>query len=303
MPGDAQIGERQCNERQQPRMAGRHVAPCGGEVVGLRAEAVGDDVERALVGAFQQQVGVRQPGDHAPSAHRGVEAAGARGAAMAGPVDSERPCHLARFRIFDRIEMPQPAEAVEGARPPVARRPDVERRAATEIGGAAGEAELAEFQFAPEAGVGGAQILRHDEQLVGGLWPERPANGRRGQHPRHGRPARAVEPEAGDAQALGEAQARHEGPRGRVASAHRHRADMQRSTREPASEPLDRRRTMALMAVEYPSAAALTRRLVPSAVGGSRALGNFGARHEQWPAAGGAGRQPSPWSHFSMPIV
>ena len=66
-----------------------------------------------------------------------------------------------------RAQMAQPAEAEQARRPFLGRRRDLERRAAVADHHLAGEGEAAGIDFARAGAVGGAQILRRDQQPVG----------------------------------------------------------------------------------------------------------------------------------------
>ena len=66
-----------------------------------------------------------------------------------------------------RAQMAQPAEAEQRRRPFVRRRLHLENRAAVADHDLAGEGEAAGIDFAGARGVGGAQILRRDQEPVG----------------------------------------------------------------------------------------------------------------------------------------
>ena len=68
---------------------------------------------------------------------------------------------------FGGAQMAQPAEAQQRRRPFVGRRLHLENRAAVADHDFAGEGEAAGIDFGRARGVGGAQILRRDQQPVG----------------------------------------------------------------------------------------------------------------------------------------
>ena len=61
MAGDAEIAVAQCDQRDQPRMAVRRVAPGGGQRDDLIGQAVGDAVVGLLLDALEQQLGIEDP--------------------------------------------------------------------------------------------------------------------------------------------------------------------------------------------------------------------------------------------------
>jgi len=87
--------------------------------------------------------------------------------------------HLARLRPVHRIEVTQPRESVQRPRPSFAGRNEIEGRHVVGERDGSREAELSALDLVPEARVGGAQVLRHDEKLLGGGGAELPAEGRR----------------------------------------------------------------------------------------------------------------------------
>ena len=79
---------------------------------------------------------------------------------------------------FGGAQVPQPAEAEQRRRPFLGRRRDLERRAGVADHHLAGEDEAAGIDLARAGGVGGAQVLRRDQQPVGLAEGERPVGER-----------------------------------------------------------------------------------------------------------------------------
>ena len=75
---------------------------------------------------------------------------------------------------FRGAQVAQPAEAEQRDRPFLGRRLDLERRAAVADHDLAGEGEAAGVDFAGAGRVGGAQVLRRDQQAVGLAEGKRP---------------------------------------------------------------------------------------------------------------------------------
>ena len=96
-------------------------------------------------------------------------------------------------------QMAQPAEAEQRRRPFVRRRRDLERRAAVADHDLAGEGETAGVDFAGAGAVGGAQILRRDQQPVGLARDEAPADQRMAAQPPGDAAQRPPRPGAGTA--------------------------------------------------------------------------------------------------------
>src|SRR6185503_8429296 len=78
--------------------------------------------------------------------------------------------------------MAQPAEAEQACRPFLGRRRDLERRAAVADHDLAGKGEAAGIDFARAGAVGGAQVLRRDQQAVGPAGNEAQADERMATH-------------------------------------------------------------------------------------------------------------------------
>ena len=74
---------------------------------------------------------------------------------------------LARQLAVGGAQMPEPAEAVKLARPVGRRRPDLERRLGVELGQLAGKPEMTVIKLGGEARVGGAELLRGKQKLLG----------------------------------------------------------------------------------------------------------------------------------------
>ena len=79
---------------------------------------------------------------------------------------------------FGGAQMAQPAKAQERRRPFVGRRLHLEDRAAVADHDLAGEGKAAGIDFGGARGVGGAQVLRRDQQPVGLERQQRPAQQR-----------------------------------------------------------------------------------------------------------------------------
>ena len=96
------------------------------------------------------------------------------GALQADPFVDQRARIGAGDAGFGGAQMPQPAEAQQLRGPFVRRRRHLENGAAVADHDFAGEGETAGIDFARAGGVGGAQILRRDQQPVGFVRRKRP---------------------------------------------------------------------------------------------------------------------------------
>ena len=156
---------------------------------------------------------MRQPGYQPARRDGGLGGNAAIGAEANDPFERQPAARFARGFAAGGIEIAQPAEAVQLARPRGARRLDDERRAAAQKGVAPGQAELAVLHLMPEAGVGRAQILRNDEQVIDRRRLPDPAAQRTGERAHHGRPlARLVDRQRRLAQPVFQRQFRHASP-------------------------------------------------------------------------------------------
>ena len=109
--------------------------------------------------------------------------------------------------------MPEPAEAMQFARPCDAWRCDAKRRGSLEVGDFRREPEVAVRYFAPKARVCRAQLLRHDQNLIGTVAGVAPAQKRRGQCERHGSAAETLDRERADLQPFRNIEAQGIAPR------------------------------------------------------------------------------------------
>jgi hypothetical protein len=199
--GDAEIGERQCRQRQQARIARRRVAPRRGQAPQLQIEAIGDGVEDFLIGGVEQHRGVAYPRDEPPPRNRRLGCRPARAEVAGSPFHHELAGEVTRIVPLHGVEVAQPAETVQRARPGRRRRAYIEGGLRMQRGDRTGEPDLAVAQLLPEARVGGAQVLRHDQELVAAA-AERPAQNRNVENTRDQTPPGPVRGQPEDAQPL-----------------------------------------------------------------------------------------------------
>ena len=169
MAGDRQVGERQRDEREQARIAVGRVAPGGRQQRQLAAEARRDGLVGRDIGAVEQQDRVRDPRDQPARGDRrlGADARSRRRSEWPIRPPDGAPSRAPPRRLAAPRLRSQPKPCSSRSQAGIGRL-DVEGRAAAQKGDRAGKPELAVLDLAPEARVGGAQVLRHDQQLVGG---------------------------------------------------------------------------------------------------------------------------------------
>ncbi len=111
---------------------------------------------------------------------------------------------------FGGAQVPQPAEAEQRGRPFLGRRRHLERRAGVADHHLAGEHEPPGVDLGRARGVGGAQILRRNEQAVGLAERERPLHQRMGEHAPHEPTKQAARQEHGQFRSFRDRNARHQ---------------------------------------------------------------------------------------------
>ena len=167
-PAMRQVGERQ--RRSATAGAGSRRAHCARRRRGARAARPrlrGDGAVapcRRPRAAGSRATARRSAGAPRPRARQATPALGAE-CARSIRAPAVRPASRAAS-LPRGIEMAQPAEAVQLARPGGARRLDGERRAAAQMAMLPASPNWPSSISSPEARVGRAQILRHDEQLI-----------------------------------------------------------------------------------------------------------------------------------------
>ena len=118
----------------------------------------------AAIGRFQNERRLGDPGQHALGDDLAGKGHGRRPRLAADPVGHQRPGVLAGEGVVGGAQMAQPAEAVQIVLPGRRRRRHVEGRAAAGIDDLAGEGEDAGVDVGGDGGVGGADVLRGDDQ-------------------------------------------------------------------------------------------------------------------------------------------
>src|SRR5690606_18283289 len=141
------VGEDKSRQREQTRIASRRIAPGCGEPDQLVAKAVGDPVVSRLIDVIQKQGSTRNPGDQPPSDDRRLPRDTASRAVLANPAEDEIHSLFTRLVRLRCAQVAQPAKAMQLPLPFGARRLQVERRAAADIGDRACEAELPDCDF------------------------------------------------------------------------------------------------------------------------------------------------------------
>ena len=200
--GDAQVGVDEADQGQEPGIAVGRVAPGGGEVGDLVGEAAHDGGVALVVGAIEQQARVRQPGDDAAANDLGRPGVRALPPAAPDPFADEQLRHGPGIGGLRGLEMAQPAEAVQSARPSGVGRLGRKRRASREVGDEAGEPEAAGGGLVGEGGIAPAQVGRRQQQLVGRRRAIAPAQQPRAAHARQRPAPRALHGKHGEADLL-----------------------------------------------------------------------------------------------------
>ena len=178
LAGDAQrrVGER--DHGLHARDAAARVARGMAQIAHLADQAAQEAPVEAHIGVLQNQRRLAEPGDDAPRQHVRPPRQRMPGALQRDPFVDQRARIGAGDAGFRRAQMAQPAEAQQRRRPFVRRRLHFEDRAAVADHDLAGEGEAAGIDFGGARGVGGAQILRRDQEPVGLERRQRPTQQR-----------------------------------------------------------------------------------------------------------------------------
>ena len=159
----------------------------------MRRQRMQEGLVGFRIAGIEHDHGVGQPGDDPPADHLRLPGEPAHGLMQSQKIAEQRLGLLARQLAAGGAEMPEPAETVKLARPTFRRRRDFERRLRVDLDQAAGEAEMAVIDLGGEARVGGAQVLRRKQELLG--LGARIADARHAQEheaPKGARPARNI---------------------------------------------------------------------------------------------------------------
>ena len=133
----------------------------------MRRQRMEEGLVRFRIAGIEHDHGVGQPGDDPAPDHLRLPGEPAHGLMQSQKIAEQRLGLLARQLAAGRAQMPEPGETVKLARPAFRRRRDFERRLRVELDQAAGEAEMAVIDLGGEARIGGAQILRRKQELLG----------------------------------------------------------------------------------------------------------------------------------------
>jgi hypothetical protein len=148
------------------------------EIADLSRQAAQKAAIELHVGIVEQQRRLAQPGDHAPRDHVGTPGDGVVRAVEGDPFVDQRTCIGAGDAGLRGTQVAQPAEAQERDGPILGRRGDLERRTGVAEDDLAGEHEPARIDLGCTRRVGGAQVLRRDDDAVGLPEGKRPIDDR-----------------------------------------------------------------------------------------------------------------------------
>ena len=138
----------------------------------MAAKALRNGPVRLLVSAFEQHVGVGDPRDEAARGNRRLRGNAIAATPAQGPFGRQPLRCLARLIVTGSSEVAQPPETVKLARPTVVRRIEVKGRAPVQKRDATSKSELPMLDLVPKAWIGCSQILRHEQELIGGGRPK-----------------------------------------------------------------------------------------------------------------------------------
>ena len=171
--------------------------------------------------------------------HVGAPGDGVPGAVRRDPLVHQRAAIGAGDAGVGRAQMSQPAEAEKRCRPLLGRRGDLERRAGIADHHLAGKDKASGIDFAGPGGVGGAQVLRRDQQVVSLAEGEGPVEQGMREDAAEQPPSEAARQEHGQSGLLRDRNARHRGA-GSSSSRYAHRRVRQSlpaSAREHSERP------------------------------------------------------------------
>ena len=161
------------DHRQQPRHAIAGLGRGMTQLPHLARQAAQEAPVEADVGIVEHQRRLADPGDDPARRDLGAPGGGVARASQRDPFVDQRARIGAGDAGIGGAQMAQPAEAVQRHRPVLGRRLDLERRAGVAHHHLAAEREAAGIDLARAGGIGGAQILRRNEQPVGRAGQER----------------------------------------------------------------------------------------------------------------------------------
>ena len=141
--GHRQRGGGERDHDAQPRQAGRAVIGDAAKIADLPGQRAHEAAVEGEVAAVEDERRLRQPGDDAAGDDLRLPGDRVVRRAIADPFVDEAARIRARERHVGGAQMAQPAEAVQLARPVLARRLDVEDREAVDVDAVAGEDEAA----------------------------------------------------------------------------------------------------------------------------------------------------------------
>ena len=170
VPGLAGHAERRIGQRHQrlhPRHALARLERGVTQIAHLAHQAAQKAPVERVVGIVQDQRRLAEPRRDASRQNFRLPAYRVPRALHGNPLVHQRPRIGAGDTGLGRAQMAQPAEAEQGRRPFVGRRHDLERRAAVADHHFAGEGEAPGVDLARARAVGGAQVLRRDQQPLG----------------------------------------------------------------------------------------------------------------------------------------
>ena len=178
LAGDAQrrIGQR--GHGLQPRQPVARARKRAAQITDLAREVANEAPIECGLGFLQHQRRLRQPRDDAPRHDLRPPRQRIPGPLQRDPLRHQRAGVRPGDAGIGGAQMPQPAEAEQHVRPFVGRRVHFERRAAVADHDLAREGETPGVDLARPGRIGGAQVLRRDQQAVGAGRKEVPAKQR-----------------------------------------------------------------------------------------------------------------------------
>ncbi len=166
LPGDAErrVGER--DGRLHAPDAAMGVADGVAQIAHLAHQAAQEAPVEPHIGVLQHQGRLAEPGDDAPRQYVGPPCQRVPRALQRDPFVDQRAPIGAGDAGLGGTQMAQPVETEQRRRPFLRRRLHLEHRAAVADDDFAGEGEAAGIDFVGEGRIGGAQVLRRDQEPV-----------------------------------------------------------------------------------------------------------------------------------------
>ena len=175
----------------------------------LIAQAVGDAVVGGLINVLEQQRCVGDPRNQAASGDQRFPSHARATAVSTNPVENQSDRVIARRVLVCSPQVTQPAKPMQLALPGWAGRLQIEGRSITDEGCRPAKPEMAILDLTGKAWIGGAKLLRDDQQLIGNRRPIAPTQQSRAEQSRDCRTTDAVCRQARKTRLLRQCEGRH----------------------------------------------------------------------------------------------